>query len=100
MQTVPSPLARMLDPKGNTAIYLLYAGARIASIIRKAGVDVAGLVAGGAQLKLEHAAEIALGRFILRFQARPPPPPRTLTYRTLLPQTHHPRIAGRGGEGP
>ncbi len=90
----------MLDPKGNTAIYLLYAGARIASIIRKAGVDVAGLVAGGAQLKLEHAAEIALGRFILRFQARPPPPPRTLTYRTLLPQTHHPRIAGRGGEGP
>ena len=99
MQTVPSPLARMLDPKGNTAIYLLYAGARIASIIRKAGVDVAGLVAGGAQLKLDHAAEIALGRFILRFQVRPPPPPRTLAYRYVL-HTHHPRIAGRGGEGP
>ena len=30
----------MLDLKGNTAVYLLYAHARIASIIRKVGVDV------------------------------------------------------------
>ena len=59
---------RMLDPKGNTAIYLLYAGARIASILRKAAVDVDALVASGAPLNLEHEMEIALGRHILRFQ--------------------------------
>lgn len=32
----------MLNLQGNTAVYLLYAHARIAGIIRKAGVDVAG----------------------------------------------------------
>ena len=26
---------RMLDPKGNTAVYLLYAGARVSSILRR-----------------------------------------------------------------
>ena len=30
----------MLDLRGNTAVYLLYAHARIASIVRKAGVDL------------------------------------------------------------
>ena len=29
---------KMLDPKGNTAVYLMYAYARICSIMRKAGV--------------------------------------------------------------
>ena len=33
----------MLKLQGNTAVYLLYAHARIAGIVRKAGVDVAGL---------------------------------------------------------
>lgn len=32
----------MLKLQGNTAVYLLYAHARIAGIVRKAGVDVAG----------------------------------------------------------
>ena len=30
---------KMLDPKGNTAVYLMYAYARICSIMRKAGVS-------------------------------------------------------------
>jgi arginyl-tRNA synthetase len=29
----------MLDPKGNTGVYLLYAYVRICSILRKAGYD-------------------------------------------------------------
>lgn len=32
----------MLNLKGNTAVYLLYAHARISGIVRKAGKDVAG----------------------------------------------------------
>ncbi len=32
----------MLSLKGNTAVYLLYAHARIASIVRNAGIDVNG----------------------------------------------------------
>ena len=59
---------RMLDPKGNTAIYLMYAGARIASILRKAAVDTDALVASGAALELGHEAELCLGRHLLRFQ--------------------------------
>lgn len=30
---------RMLDPKGNTGVYLIYAYARICSILRKTGFD-------------------------------------------------------------
>ena len=30
---------RMLDPRGDTAVYLLYAGARLCGILRKAGAD-------------------------------------------------------------
>ena len=43
---------RMLDPKGNTAVYLLYAGARIASIGRKANVDFEELLASGTRVRL------------------------------------------------
>ena len=63
---------RMLDPRGNTAVYLLYAGARIASILRTAredkGVDVDALIASGVTCNLAEPAELALGRGILRFQ--------------------------------
>ena len=31
---------RMLDPRGNTAVYMLYTGARLASILRKAGAEI------------------------------------------------------------
>ncbi|CAI7843885.1 unnamed protein product, partial [Closterium sp. NIES-53] len=35
---------QMLDMKGNTAVYLLYAHARICSIIRKSGKNVQEIV--------------------------------------------------------
>ena len=46
----------MLDLRGNTAVYMLYAHARIASIIRKAGKDVAALAAT-AHISLDHPCE-------------------------------------------
>ena len=57
---------RMLDTRGNTAVYLLYAHARIASIGRKyAGGAVADLVREGA-LVLTEPAEIALGLHLIK----------------------------------
>jgi arginyl-tRNA synthetase len=55
---------RMLDLKGNTAVYLLYAHARINSIVRKAGVEPA---AAGAAIALVAPEEAALGLAISRF---------------------------------
>lgn len=57
---------RMLDTKGNTAIYLLYAHARLESIISKGkaefGVDVDELIkAGKAKITLAHKSERNLG---------------------------------------
>ena len=57
---------KMLDPKGNTAVYLLYAYARICSIIRKANVDVSSLNADK-ELKITHEKERALVLEILKF---------------------------------
>lgn len=56
---------KMLDPKGNTAVYLLYAYARISSILRASKVDVDGIAA--TELKLEQPAERALALELLRF---------------------------------
>jgi arginyl-tRNA synthetase len=56
----------MLALDGNTAPYMLYAYARIRSIARKAGVDLADLPANAA-ITLEHDAEIALAKMIARF---------------------------------
>lgn len=50
----------MLDLRGNTAVYLQYAHARIASIGRKAGADADALFAGGARVALVHPKEVAL----------------------------------------
>ena len=47
----------MLNLNGNTAVYMLYAHARIASIVRKVGKDV-NEVAKTAQITLEHPAEV------------------------------------------
>jgi hypothetical protein len=47
----------MLDLKGNTAVYMLYAHARIAGIIRKGKKDVAE-VAKTAHISLDHASEV------------------------------------------
>merc|ERR1719469_617809 len=46
---------KMLDPKGNSAVYLFYAYARIRAIQRKAGVDLASL--NPSDLKVSHQAE-------------------------------------------
>jgi arginyl-tRNA synthetase len=58
----------MLSLQGNTAVYLLYAHARIASIVRKSGKDPVALAASGeASIKLEHELEVALAMHIARF---------------------------------
>ncbi|ESQ54659.1 hypothetical protein EUTSA_v10024637mg [Eutrema salsugineum] len=57
---------QMLSDKGNTAVYLLYAHARISSIIAKSGKDIDELKKTG-KLALDHAEERALGLHLLRF---------------------------------
>uniref|UniRef100_A0A2N9FE42 arginine--tRNA ligase n=1 Tax=Fagus sylvatica TaxID=28930 RepID=A0A2N9FE42_FAGSY len=54
------------DLQGNTAVYLLYAHARICSIIRKSGKDIVELKKAGA-IVLDHADERALGLHLLQF---------------------------------
>lgn len=57
----------MLDLKGNTAVYLLYAHARIAGIVRKSGRDIEALLAEGkAAVSLEHPKERELALAICR----------------------------------
>lgn len=56
---------RMLDMKGNTAVYLLYAYARIQSIFRRAGVEVDSV--RDVQPSLEHDSEVALALQMLQF---------------------------------
>lgn len=56
----------MLSLQGNTAVYLLYAHARIASIVRKSGKDMIEL-AKTAKIVLKHEKEIALAVHIGRF---------------------------------
>lgn len=48
----------MLDLKGNTAVYMLYAHARIASIVRKAGKDVSHLAKSG-RISLDDPREVS-----------------------------------------
>lgn len=48
----------MLDLKGNTAVYMLYAHARVAGIARKAGRDTAQLAASSS-IQLEHPSEVS-----------------------------------------
>lgn len=52
---------QMLDTKGDTAVYLLFARARLESIIQKAsaehGIEVEKLLKEGTQIKIEHPSE-------------------------------------------
>jgi len=62
---------KMLDDKGDTAVYLLYTRARINSIMRKAeanfGVSLQSLVArSGEVLAITHETEIALANELIR----------------------------------
>jgi len=59
-------LDTMLSLEGNTAPYMLYAYARVRSIGRKAGIDWHRLPGRG-EILLEHPAEIALAKMLLRF---------------------------------
>jgi arginyl-tRNA synthetase len=56
----------MLAMEGNTAPYMLYAYARIASIGRKAGIDFRDLP-DTAPIMLEHPSEVALGKKLVQF---------------------------------
>lgn len=60
---------RMLDDRGNTAVYLLYALTRIRSIIRNAKLtqSVQQLAENTPKLDLENPREYKLAKFILRF---------------------------------
>lgn len=59
---------KMLDDKGNTAVYLLYAYTRIRSIQRKAGVDRAKLAEYTlSEDSLAHPKELKLGKLLCRF---------------------------------
>ncbi|KAG4982735.1 hypothetical protein JHK87_027484 [Glycine soja] len=57
---------QMLNDKGNTAVYLLYAHARICSIIRKSGKDIEEVKRNG-KIVLDHEDERALGLHLLQF---------------------------------
>uniref|UniRef100_A0A182SD47 Probable arginine--tRNA ligase, cytoplasmic n=1 Tax=Anopheles maculatus TaxID=74869 RepID=A0A182SD47_9DIPT len=61
---------KMLEDKGNTAVYLLYAYTRIRSIARNCGGDFANnmqKVIDTTALKLEHEKEWKLAKVLLRF---------------------------------
>ncbi|VDM50881.1 unnamed protein product [Toxocara canis] len=62
----------MLDDRGNTAVYLLYAYARIRSICRTAGISRQQIIEYAEKLPdgdlpLEHDAEYKLAKTILKF---------------------------------
>eukprot|EP00252_Welwitschia_mirabilis_P017985 TRINITY_DN4011_c0_g1_i2.p1 TRINITY_DN4011_c0_g1~~TRINITY_DN4011_c0_g1_i2.p1 ORF type:complete len:592 (+),score=132.11 TRINITY_DN4011_c0_g1_i2:303-2078(+) len=57
---------QMLDVRGNTAVYLLYAHARICSIIRKSGKDLEEIKKIG-RIELNHENERLLGLHLIRF---------------------------------
>nr|CCA22714.1 arginyltRNA synthetase putative [Albugo laibachii Nc14] len=62
---------RMLSTNGDTAVYLLFAYARLSSIIRKAGIDIASKVSSAdpsMALPVVHPCELALALELLQFQ--------------------------------
>jgi arginyl-tRNA synthetase len=56
---------RMLDPKGNSAVFLFYAYARIRQIQKKAGVDVATI--DPKEFKITHDSERDLALKVCKF---------------------------------
>jgi arginyl-tRNA synthetase len=59
---------KMLSTTGNTAVYLLFAYARLASIVRKSGVDMAALIKQPNVLQLGDTHESSLAIELLQFQ--------------------------------
>ena len=58
---------KMISLEGNTAAYLLYAGARIHSIFRKLGVTAGDVATESAASELTTPAELALARKLVKF---------------------------------
>jgi arginyl-tRNA synthetase len=58
---------RMLRFEGNTAAFLMYSYVRVAGIKRKVGVDIAGLLADGTKVIVEHPSEVSLAVHLMRF---------------------------------
>ena len=56
----------MLDPKGNTGVYLIYAYVRICSILRKAGYDPESSNLDDYQFKVSNKSEYNLALTLLR----------------------------------
>lgn len=54
----------MLSLQGNTAVYLLYAHARIAAIGRKAGIENIGALAHDHPVEVDHEKERALAMHV------------------------------------
>ena len=57
---------KMLDPKGNTGVYLIYAYVRIKSILRKAGYDEENSNAADFQFTISNESERNLALTLLR----------------------------------
>ncbi|KAL3157657.1 hypothetical protein ABBQ32_012100 [Trebouxia sp. C0010 RCD-2024] len=57
----------MLSLQGNTAVYLLYAHARIAAIGRKAGIENIASLADDHSIEVDHEKERALAMHVVRF---------------------------------
>eukprot|EP01025_Chloroclados_australasicus_P018212 TRINITY_DN1944_c0_g1_i1.p1 TRINITY_DN1944_c0_g1~~TRINITY_DN1944_c0_g1_i1.p1 ORF type:complete len:627 (-),score=96.29 TRINITY_DN1944_c0_g1_i1:791-2671(-) len=58
---------QMLDLKGNTAVYLLYAYARIIQIFGKVGKDIEEVIKSDAVIQLNEPDEISLGLHLAKF---------------------------------
>lgn len=58
---------KMLDDKGNTAVYMLYAYTRICSIARNANVTPEQIRQDNTEVSLEHEKELKLAKLLLRF---------------------------------
>ena len=58
---------KMLEDKGNTAVYMLYAYTRICSIARNANLSSDKILADKTEVSLEHEKEMKLAKLLLRF---------------------------------
>ena len=58
---------KMLEDKGNTAVYMLYAYTRICSIARNANVTTDQILKEKSEVSLDHEKELKLAKLVLRF---------------------------------
>lgn len=58
---------KMLDDKGNTAVYMLYAFTRICSITRSVSLTSSDILKSQEKVSLEHEKELKLAKLLLKF---------------------------------